>query len=91
MAELGDVREVGTNHFEVCVSIEEPGVQDPKTGTWSPIEIWEPLATHFARYRLLEIGRVTFPISVYDALLAEGWIPPGQMRSAGAARLDATL
>lgn len=64
MAELFDVRE-RAGIYEVLKMIEVPGG-----------ETWEPLGGFTVRNWCLESKGVMYPVTIADALHAEGWLAP---------------
>jgi hypothetical protein len=85
MAEVFDTKEVDGRWY-LLTMIEEPGdpIYERDTlgirnviGYEESRETWEPLASYIVEHRVLEIGeKMIAPISLADALVAEGWTPP---------------
>jgi hypothetical protein len=86
MAELFDTKEVD-GVWWVCTLIELPG--DPIyrrdglgiryiSGYEEQREEWMPLASYIVEHRVLALSdeKVVAPISLAEALIAEGWSPP---------------
>lgn len=65
--DLMDLRRAANGSFMILTEIEN-----------NVIETWEPAATYISRHQMLSIeGKMTDPpMSIFDALVAEGWVPP---------------
>lgn len=85
MNKLGDIRQAADRSYEILTHIEEPG--DPiyerdamgfryVVGYEERRETWQPAATYLIQRRALESGTTSVPISLEQALIAEGWEPP---------------
>jgi hypothetical protein len=87
MAEVFETKEVDGRWY-LLTMIEEPG--DPiyerdALGIRNIVvyeetrETWEPLATYIVEHRALALSdeRLIAPITLAEALIAEGWSPPG--------------